>query len=104
MRKDVLVAFAVGDFLVRVTRRLRPALQGDPRVVFPQVLLARHALDGSALLVPHGRDVEKHGGLPVALLGLMRLEQKYRRSAQHLLAGVVAMRLGYDAWVLRELG
>src|SRR6185503_20529762 len=26
------------------------------------------------------------------------------RSAQHLLAGVVAMRLGYDACVLRELG
>ena len=103
MRKDALVAFAVGDLLVGVARRLRAALQGDAGVVFPQVLLARHAFDGSALLVPHRRDVEKHRRLPVALFGLVRLEQEDRRGAQHLLAGVVAMRLGYDARVLGEI-
>ena len=68
------------------------------------MLLARHALDGGALLLPDRRDVEKHGRLPVALLGLVRLEQEHRRSAEHLLAGVVAMRLGDDAGVLGELG
>ena len=42
-------------------------------------------------------------GLPVALLGLVRLEQEHRRRAEHLLAGVVAVRLGDDARVLREI-
>jgi hypothetical protein len=48
-------------------------------------------------------DVEQHVGLPVALLGLMRLEQEHARRADHGLAGVVAVRLGDDARFLGHL-
>ena len=47
---------------------------------------------------------EEHRRLPVALLGLVRLEQEHGRGAEHLLARVVAVRLGDDARVLREVG
>src|ERR1700684_48764 len=103
MRKHRLIALAIGDFLVRVARGLRAALQGDAGVIFPEMLLARHALDRRTLLLPDGGDVEQHVGLPAALLGLMRLEQKDGWRAQHLLAGIVSMRLRDDARVLREI-
>ncbi len=45
----------------------------------------------------------QHRWLPVALLGLVRLEQEDGRGAQHLLARVVAVRLRYDARVLRKI-
>src|SRR5262245_17404694 len=104
MREDALVAFAVGDLFLGVACRLRATLQGDTRVVLPQVLLASHTLDGSALVAPDWRDVQQHGGLPVALLGLVGLEQEHGRSPEHRLPGVVAMRLRDDAGVLCELG
>ena len=43
-------------------------------------------------------------GLPVALLRLVRLEQEDGRGAEHLLAGVVPVRLRDDASVLGEVG
>ena len=72
MREDVLVAFAVGSLLVGVAGSLRAALKGDAGIVFPKVLLPGHALDGGTLLLPDRRDVQEHGRLPVALLGLVR--------------------------------
>jgi hypothetical protein len=79
------------------------ALQRDAGVVFPQMLLTGHALDSGALLLPNRRDVEQHVGHPATLLRLVRLEQHDRRRAQHLLARIVAMRLGDDARVLGKL-
>src|SRR5271156_7134462 len=104
MRKHRLIALAIGNFLVGVARGLRAALQSDPGVILPEMLLARHALDRRALLLPDGGYVEQHVGFPAALLGLMRLEQKDGRRAQHRLAGIVSMRLRDDARVLREVG
>ena len=66
------------------------------------MLLAAHALDSGALLLPDRRDVEEHVRRPAALLGLVRLEQEDRRRAQNLLAGLVAMRLRDDPRMLSE--
>src|SRR5271154_1267090 len=93
MGKDALVAFAIDDRLVGIARRLSAPLQSDARIIFPQMLLARHAFYGGALLVPHGRDVEKHVRRPSALFRLMRLKKKKRRRAAHPLARPVAARL-----------
>ena len=81
---------------------LGAALLGNPGVVFPKMLLPRHAFDRRALLRPDRGDVEQDVRLPVALLGLVRLEQQHRRRAQHLLPRVVAVRLRHDARVLGE--
>src|SRR5450432_4265315 len=67
------------------------------------MLLAGHAFDGGALLVPDGAYVEQDIRRPAALLGLMRLEQEYRLGAKNLLLGVVAVRLRDDSGVLRKL-
>src|SRR5215211_6707528 len=99
MREDVLVAFAVGNLLIGVAGGLRAALEGDAGIVFPKVLLPGHALDRRTLLLPHRCDVQQHRRLPIALLGLVRLEQEHGRSTEHLLAGIVAVRLGDDAGV-----
>src|SRR3954452_17018381 len=103
MREDVLVAFAVGNLVIRVAGGLSAALKGNAGIVFPKMLLPGHALDGRALLLPDRRDVQKHRRLPVALLGLVWLEQEHGRSTQHLLAGIMPVRLGYDAGVLSEI-
>ena len=68
------------------------------------MLLAGHAFDGGALLRPDRPDIEQHVGLPVALLGLMRLEEEDGWGTQHLLTRIIAMRLGGDAGMLREIG
>src|SRR5271170_3878439 len=68
------------------------------------MFLARHAFDGGALLVPDGRDVEKHVRRPSALLRLMRLKEKYGRRAENLLAGLVTVRLRDDPRVLGKFG
>src|SRR3954447_17759735 len=100
MREDAFVALAPFDGFLGVPRCLGAALQCHPSVVFPEVLLPGHALDGGALLLPDAVDAEQHVRLPVALLRLMRLEQENRRCAEHRLARLVTMRLGGDAGVL----
>jgi len=82
---------------------MHAALQRDARVVVPQVLLRGHQLEGLALLLPHLRDVEQHLGLPVALLGLVRLEQEHGRGAEGFASRLVAERLGDDARFLRHV-
>src|SRR5579883_1064007 len=103
MREDGFVSLAIGDLLIRIAGRLDAALLGDPGIVFPKMLLTRHALDRRALLLPDRRDVEKNVRLPGALLRLVRLEQEDRRRAEHALAGSMPMRLGDDPRMLSEI-
>src|SRR5262245_63882822 len=97
LREDALIALGVGAALVTaVAPTLVAAAQRHVSVILPQVLLAGHALYCRALLVPHAGDVEQDVGLPVALLGLVRLEQEHAWRADHRFAGLVAVRLGDD--------
>ena len=59
-------------------------------------------LERRVLLLPDRCDVQQHIRLPVALLGLMRLEQEHRRRAQDRGRRVVAVRLRDDARFLRH--
>src|SRR3546814_4230030 len=68
------------------------------------MLLARHALDGGALLLPHLGDVEDGVRPPLALLGLVRLEKVQLRRAEGLLAGIVPPGLGRRAALQGHLG
>src|SRR5579872_685130 len=103
MREHGFVSLAINDLLIRIARCLDAALLGDARVIIPEMLLARHAFDRGALLLPYRGDVEQHVRLPAALLRLVRLEQKDRRGAKHALARLMAMRLGDDAGVLSKV-
>ena len=66
------------------------------------MFLRGHALEGLALLVPDVGDVENQVRLPVALLGLVRLEEVDRRRAERPVR-VVAVGLGHDARFLGEI-
>src|SRR3546814_17689182 len=68
------------------------------------MLLARHALDGGALLLPHLGAVEDGVRPPLALLGLVRLEKVQLRRAEGLLAGIVPPGLGRRAALQGYLG
>src|ERR1700742_4182833 len=102
MREDAFIAFAIDDLLIGIAGGLRAALQSDARVIFPKVLLAGHARDRGALLVPDRGDVEQYVRRPMTLFGLMRLEKKDRRRAEDLFAGLVPMRLRDDPRMLSE--
>src|SRR5690242_4236124 len=76
---------------------------GDIRVVAPEVLLAFHAFDRRALLVPDFRYVEEDVGFPSHLLGLVRLEEIKLRRAEHLLARIMTPGLRHHPALQRYL-
>src|SRR5690606_24595458 len=82
-RVNTLKGFGVLAFLIGIAGCLRTALQSNPGVVLPQVLLRAHDLKRLVFLFPDRRDIQEGFRLPLALLRLMRLEQEYRRSADH---------------------
>src|SRR5690606_7303165 len=93
-REDRLEPFGIfrctpAGLTAGISLEMVAAIFGDVAIIVPEMLLPLHALDGGPLLFPHGRDVEEGVGLPVHLLGLVRLEQVDLRRAEDLLAGIM---------------
>src|SRR5262245_42312970 len=102
--EDALRRLRVSHLATRVARGMHAALQGDARVVVPQMLLRGHALHRLALEVPDFIDRQQQLRHEMALLGLVRLEQEHGRRPDDLLLGPIPVRLRGNARLLRETG
>src|SRR5579885_1948822 len=74
-REQRLIGLAVGHRDAGVARALDAAVERDPLVIAPQVLLRRENLEGLVFRLPDFVDLQDEIGLVVALLRLVRLEQ-----------------------------